>query len=170
MGYYDDDGEPAAEQGRGALGVTQQILGMLVRLLGLGVLIIGTATAVVVLQECWRLYVDPARIERFAVAIEAGSHLDSAFASTAASLSDVAAPEDSEVAPQGAPATPRPVTGDLRLSYFVAWFITLLVLFILGMLSMSAITTGGQLALYDMQVKRLSRAVMREARNLRRAA
>lgn len=64
-------------------------------------------------------------------------------------------------------ALPRPVSKGpregLRLSYFVAWFIVLLLLLIIGGLSMSAISTGAQLALRDAQAKRLAKEVQREA-------
>ena len=59
--------------------------------------------------------------------------------------------------------------GSLRLSYFAAWFIVLLLMFVIGSLAMAAIATGGQLVLYDLGLKQYSRGVMREVRNLRRA-
>ena len=43
-------------------------------------------------------------------------------------------------------------------------------MFVIGSLAMTAIATGGQLALYDLQVRQHSRAVIREVRRLRQAA
>ena len=63
-----------------ALGILQQLLAILVRLLGLGFLVVGIGAAVIILNEAWMLYKEPARIERFALAIEHGSNLDKIFA------------------------------------------------------------------------------------------
>jgi hypothetical protein len=51
----------------------------------------------------------------------------------------------------------------LRLSYFIAWPIVMLLLLLVGRLAMAAIKTGGELALYDVQIRRFARELMREA-------
>jgi len=55
-------------------------------------------------------------------------------------------------------------TESLRLTYFLAWIIAILLLMVVGGLASSAIRTGGQLALYDLQVKRFARQLIAEAR------
>ena len=147
-----------------ALTIFQQIVAIFVRLLGLGLLVIGIGTAVVVIFEVWNLYKEPVRMERFATAIEKGSNLDKIFALPAAVVSDVTQPAE------GGEAAAEPVTSEyerpshLRLSYFAAWFLVLLLLFVLSVVAVSAVSAGGRLALYDTDVRQLSRAVVKEIR------
>ena len=136
----------------------QQIISAIVRLLGLGVLLFGIGIAIVVIVEAWRLYQAPERIERFAAAIERGSNLDKIFAPRRTGS------ENAEGTDVGGDSP----TEQLRLSYFAAWFIVLLLLFVLAVIAMSAISTGGQLALYDNQVKKLSRTLVKEVRRAQR--
>ena len=150
MGYEDRD-EPA---GPGSGGMMQTALSLLVRGIGLAVLLVGLWVGVKVILEAWALYEDPSRIVRFADDIQRHSNLDGVIGSLAAS------DEASQEAKPG---------GSLRLSYFAAWFIVLLLMFVIGSLAMAAIATGGQLVLYDLGLKQYSRGVMREVRNLRRA-
>ena len=181
MGYDD----MLQEEPRTALSTAQHMLGLCVRLLGLAVLVAGVWTAVIVITEAWGLYQEPARIERFAAAIERGSNLDKAFAPRL----EVDSPPESESAERPGAAPERRTGADpvvstnvpegagadgqyysLRLSYFAAWFVGLALLVVLGILAMSAISTGGQLALYDMQVKRLSREIVHEVQRMKKAA
>ena len=156
MGYYDHDEEAPAPGGDG-LATTQQVLGICVRLLGAVLLIVGIWTAVVVLLEAWNLYRDPHSIERFAVAVEQGSHLDRALAGRPA-------------AGRGGGIETGARSDEVRVSYFVAWFVALALLLVLGTLAGSVIAAGGRLALHDTQIRRLSRAVVKEVSRLKRVA
>jgi hypothetical protein len=131
------------------------VLGVAVRLVGVIVLGVGLWAGVKVIAEAWSLYEQPQRIERLAEAVQQGSNLDGVFAGLG-----------------GAGEASPPGSGEagLRLSYFAAWFIALLLMFVIGSLAMAAITTGGRLALYDLAARQQVRAVMREVRRLRRAA
>ena len=51
---------------------------------------------------------------------------------------------------------------ELRFSYFVAWMIAILLLLLIGRLALGAVRTGGELALYDVKVGKLARALLRE--------
>jgi len=154
MGYHDDDTSPLDAE---RAGVMETLLGVIVRLVGLAVLAVGLWVGVKVVLEAWALYEEPTRIEIFAEAVQTGSNLDGLVASLAASVEEESS---------GGPAPTA--GGSLRLSYFAAWFIVLLLMFVVGSLSMAAITTGGQLALYDLQFKRYSRHVLREIRAVNR--
>ena len=154
-----------------AIAITQQALAILVRLLGLGVLVIGIVVAVIILREAWGLYQEPERIERFAVAIERGSNLDQIFSFAARDGAEarVAAEEGAEppLATDTPPAGESEGSGSgghLRLSYFAAWFLVLLLLFVTSVIALSAVSAGGRLVLYDTDVRTLSRAVVREVR------
>ena len=167
MGYYDHDEDPAPT-GRDGLSTAQQVLAICVRLLGVVVLVAGAWTAVIVITEAWGLYREPERIERFAAAIERGSNLDQAFAPRRRSASGGREDDSPAVAQQRSETTAG--YDSVRLSYFVGWLVALGLMLVLGILAMSAISTGGQLALYDMQVKRLSRQIVREVQRVKKAA
>jgi hypothetical protein len=158
-----------------ALTIVQQIIAVLVRLMGISLLVVGIATAVFVIYEVWVLYEHPERIERFSTAIEKGSNLDTIFALGGSEISgtvDVGtATEDDAAVEAGASAetAAQPVTVEferthLRLSYFAAWFLVLLLLFVMSVVAVSAVSAGGRLALYDTDVRQLSRAVIKEIR------
>jgi uncharacterized membrane protein len=132
-----------------AVGMAQQMLAILVRVLGLCFLVIGIGAAVIILHEAWTLYKEPARIEPFAVAIEQGSNLDKIFA-----------PSASEATSEGEAAS----HSDFRLSYFAGWFLVLLLMLVGSIVAVSAVSAGGRLVLYDTDIRRLSRAVIREVR------
>lgn len=151
-----------------AIAITQQALAILVRLIGLAVLVIGLVVAVIILREAWGLYQEPARIERFAVAIERGSNLDQIFSFASRDTGELAtgAEEGAEAPIAAAPQTPPEGGGarHLRLSYFAAWFVVLLLLFVTSVIALSAVSAGGRLVLYDTDVRSLTRAVVREVR------
>jgi hypothetical protein len=139
---------------------TNDILGFIVRVLGLLILVIGLTVALKVIIEAWGLYKQPQNIERFASAIEKGSGLDSL-------INNITKPNDSSVSSLNETInnSPKPTEKlNLRLTYFVAWILAILLLLVIGGLAMSAIKTGGQLALYDLQVKRFAREVLNEAK------
>ena len=142
-----------------ALSLAQHVLAILVRLLGLVFLVIGIVAAVMILREAWALYQEPARIERFAAAIERGSNLDKIFALPADERGG-ASSEDEAAGAAGAPGS----RAHLRLSYFASWFLVLLLMLVGSIVAISAVSAGGRLVLYDTDIRRLSRAVMREVR------
>jgi Na+/proline symporter len=139
---------------------TNDILGFIVRLLGLVILVIWLTVALKVIIEAWDLYKQPHNIERFAKAIEQGSGLDSL-------INNIAKPNNgsTNTLNESINSSPKPSEQNkLRLTYFVAWILVVLLLLVIGGLAMSAIKTGGQLALYDLQVKRFAREVLEEAK------
>ena len=154
MGYDDYAGDSKRQDPEPAT-LMDTALGLIVRTVGLCVLVVGLWVGVKVVLEAWALYQEPQRIESFAQAVEAGSNLDGLVADLARSAGASDAVSDS-------------AGGSLRLSYFAAWFIALLLMFVVGSLSMAAITTGGQLALYDLQFRRYSRHVLKEMRAVHR--
>ncbi len=134
-------------------------LTFIVRLLGVAMLLIVLFVGIKVILEAWALYQEPQKIERFAKAIEQGSNLDSMLASFSQKASGN---EDSEI------SSPTPSQNEnLSVTYFMAWFVAILLLMVIGGLAMSAIRTGGQLALYDLQVKRFARLLMHEVQSQR---
>ena len=97
-----------------------------IRGIGISLLLLGLWAAAYVMLEALQLYSDPARVEQLATAIEQGSNLDRTLAPQAGSADST-----------------------LRLSYFFAWVITLMLLIITSMIAFSAIKTGGDLVLQD---------------------
>ncbi len=156
---YGDKSPPPAFEDPIPLGL--QALSIGVRLVGIVVLLVGLWAGVRIILEAFALYQEPARIERFAQAIQAGSNIDGLLGSAIDKALDAEATPAAGTPPQGRD------TG-LRVSYFAAWMIVLLLMFVIGILAMNAITTGGQLVLYDLQVRRYSRAMVREWRRSQR--
>lgn len=121
---------------------------------GFVLMLVGLWISLAVIAEAWSLYRNPAGIERLAQAIERGSHLDRA-------LSRADAPDRSALVDGAAPAD-----GDVlgfRMTYFVAWVIAILLLMLVGRLALGAVKTGGDLVLYEAQIKKLARELVREA-------
>lgn len=135
----------------GILAQGTRIAHIVVRACGFVLLTVGLWIALAVIGEAWSLYQSPERIERFATAIERGSHLDRALASTST------APD---IEGEAAPVAPS-----FRLTYFVAWVIAILLLLLIGRLAIAAVKTGGELVLYDLHIKRFVRELVREARS-----
>ena len=151
----------------------QTITGGTVRIVGVVVLFVGLWVGLKVILEAWALYDTPERIERFAVAIENGSNLDKIFSATVERMSSQGSSESPADEPRisgGVASEPTDPGPALRLSYFAAWFIAMMLMLIIGSLAMSAISTGGKLALYDTEVKKYSREVVKEFARLKRAA
>lgn len=133
-------------------------LSLFIRLCGLVLMLVGFVVALMVIVNAWSLYDDPDQIKRIARAVERGSNLDSSLSSAAASgrrQLDNAAGGVQQYDEAG-------VVNGLRFSYFVAWMIAILLLLLIGQLSISAVRTGGELALYDVKVGKLARALLQE--------
>ena len=128
---------------------SQDVLNIVVRLCGLILLFIGLWIAIQVFNEALSLYREPANIERVAAAIEAGSNIDKSIAPIRDSILE----DETDSTQTAAVAT----TGGFRISYFIAWIVQLLLLLLLARISVMAVKTGGELALYDAQIKRFAR-------------
>lgn len=154
---------------------SSDFMSIVVRLMGLAILVVGLFVGIKVIFEAWDLYEQPERIERFADAIEKGSNLDSLLASLSPKLAPAPAPapkpvdqlDGDEAETEVTTVTPAPQQAPepLRVTYFLAWFIAIFLLMIIGSLATRAIKTGGELALYDLQVKRFANLLMKEVRN-----
>lgn len=160
MGYADAD-QPREDEPEARASLGRVLLEYGVRTVGVAVLLVGLWIGIEVILEAWALYEEPSRIVRFADDIQRHSNLDGVIGSLTAADGQQAGDAQAGRGESG---------GGLRLSYFAAWFIVLLLMFVIGSLAMAAITTGGQLALFDLQVRRHSRAVIKEVQRLRRAA
>ncbi|CAN5644173.1 hypothetical protein BH18PSE1_BH18PSE1_04370 [soil metagenome] len=129
---------------------TTQYIDIFVRLLGVVLVIAGLWIGLKVVIEAWNLYRMPHRIEVLATAVESGSHLDRVLASYTAASDETA--KESRTADA------------LRLSYFLAWGIAMLLLLLAGSLTMAMIRTGAELALRDARNKHLARLIAKELR------
>lgn len=135
------------------------ILAIIVRSLGLILLLVGLFIGIKVTLEAWHLYEQPERIERFAEAIEKGSNLDALIASVA-ERNKITTQQPRAVSPtNNANAANKP---SLRISYFLAWGVVVVLLMVIGSLAATAIRTGGQLALYDLQVKQFANQLIKQ--------
>ena len=160
MGYDDQDRreEGNRDSKTDFVYVANTTVAIAVRLVGVFVLLVGLWSAVTVIQEAWRLYREPGRIERLAAAIEQGSRIGDLLTSQQiptdrASPGSLGAYGDEAANQPGSDALVS--TGDeedhqvFKITYFIAWVIGLLLLMLIGRLSIWVIKTGGELALYD---------------------
>lgn len=144
MAYHDYDEEPVhiLEQ----RSVIDNVFIYAIRTAGVLLLLIGLLVGIKVVLEVFTLYQEPAGIERFAQAVAKGSNLDELFTGF----------DDGEASGS---ATKGQQQG-LRMSYFLAWAIVLFLLFIAGRLALGAVKIGGELALYDAQLKQFARTLL----------
>lgn len=134
---------------------TTNITHLIVRAAGFILMFVGLWIGLKTINEAWSLYQQPQNIERLARAIEQGSNLDKALTSRT----------DPTVTDAGINGQVREVNEALgfRLSYFVAWVIAILLLMLIGRLAIAAVKTGGELALYDLQIKRFAKYLTEQA-------
>ena len=137
---------------------SQDVLSVVVRMCGLLLLFIGLWIAIQVFSEALALYKDPTNIERMATAIEAGSNIDKSLIPIRDSLLG-----EDETSTEYE-SKPEIKTDGFRISYFIAWVVDLLLLLLLARISIMAIKTGGELSLYDAQVKRLARQIVQASK------
>ncbi len=129
---------------------------LFVRLIGITLLLVGLFIGIKLILEAWDLYEQPQKIERFAEAIEHGSNLDAMLHSFTNQSNQKSEPRSLEQPPNK--------KQQIRLSYFMAWGIVILLLMVIGSLVATAVRTGGQLALYDLQVKQFAKQLLKESR------
>lgn len=142
-----------------------RLLSLVVRSTGLVLLAVGFVVALMVIASAWSLYEDPARIEAFAREVERGSNLDLTLSGSAAAGRaelETARGADADGQPRAAWSGGSDPATSFRFSYFVAWAIAILLLLLIGRLAIAAVRTGGELALYDVKVGKLARALLRE--------
>lgn len=156
----------------------RDVLAFVVRAIGLVLLLFGLWLALEVLHEAWQLYHEPGRIERLAHAIEQGSNIDRSIAPLQIDkqTEDDAVPRsdlnsyDRQAEP--APSKQTEAEADpqyrLRLSYYIAWVIALLLLLLIARIALGAVKTGGELVLYETQMKRFARELVKETLQERR--
>ncbi len=136
---------------------SKNLMSIVVRCIGLFLLLAGLWVAIQVMLEALDLYRKPQQIERFAIAIERGSNIDKSLVSIRKQVSNQSGSNEtssSEV---------NRTSNDIRISYFFAWAIVLLLLLLIGRISLTAIKTGGELVLYDMQIKQFARMLVKES-------
>ena len=146
----------------------RNIMSFVVRILGMFLLLAGLWVALQVLLTALDLYEHPEQIERFAVAIEEGSNIDKSLAPIRDSL--IVNNDSGNGVQQYTETEKRPSSAsknNIRLSYFFAWVIALLLLLLSARISLTAIKTGGELVLYDMQIKQLARMLAKESHKIR---
>lgn len=159
MALYQFDDEQHDADGPGRWTRIAQIV---VRGLGMLLLLFGLWIALAVIAEAWSLYQDPQKIERLAKAIEHGSNLDRTLSTASSKLAVTPDEATAATPPRAAPAQIDPELG-FRMTYFVAWVVAVLLLMLCGRLAIAAVKTGGELVLYDLQIKRFARELVNVA-------
>ena len=138
--------------------VVFKLISSAVRLFGFVLMLFGLWVAVMVMLEAVELYENPKKIEQLASHIEKGSNID-------ASLSSVTL----ETEASSSNGTASKANGkDIRVSYFFAWVVAILMLLLIARISLGAIKTGGELVLYDVQIKRFAKELAKESFRLQK--
>jgi len=138
------------------------IMSIIVRLSGLILLFAGLWVAFQVLTEALDLYRDPQKIERFAVAIERGSNIDKSLTALQNTSTDSSI-DEKLVGERERNISNDNKKNDIRISYFLAWIIVLLLLLMIARIALAAIKAGGELVLYDVQIKQFAKSLIKEA-------
>jgi hypothetical protein len=169
MAYYHRDNPEQVTR----VATVIQFTEIFVRLAGVLLLLVGLVVGIQVIMEAWDLYRSPEHIERFSWAIEKGTNLDKSIAALTKNPSPSSKTnEPGEQLDQAArsPDTQAFVDESIRLSYLLAWIIAILLLMLIGRLALAAIKTGGELALYDREVKGFARTLLKETSKLQRGS
>lgn len=144
--------------------MTNNIMSMIVRGAGMLLLLMGMWMGMKTLNIILDLYQTPETIERFATKIEQGSGIDKAIAPAKEIIASTnSSTESNPNELQEFEAKPKKNSASqqgLRMSYFFAWAIVLILLLILGRLSLIAIKVGGELVLYDVQLRRFVKEIL----------
>ena len=145
----------------------ERMLNLVVRCFGLALMVVGLIVSLTVISSAWSLYRSPTHIESFAQAVEQGSHLDLTLSrATQSGRQQLDTNDMVGVAPlpraADSSASAPPQLASFRFSYFMAWLLAILLLLLVGRLAIAAVRTGGELALYDVQVKKFARALIEE--------
>jgi hypothetical protein len=167
MAYYHRDNPEQVTR----VATVTQFTEIFVRLAGVLLLLVGLVVGIQVIIEAWDLYRSPEHIERFSWAIEKGTNLDKSIAAlTKDPVPSSKTNEPGEQLDQAArsPDTQAYVDESIKLSYLLAWIIAILLLMLIGRLALAAIKTGGELALYDREVKGFARTLLKETSKLQR--
>ena len=169
MAYYQRDNPEQVTR----VATVIQFTEIFVRLAGVLLLLVGLVVGIQVIMEAWDLYRSPEHIERFSWAIEKGTNLDKSIAALTKNPSPSSKTnEPGEQLDQAAPSpdTQAYVDESIKLSYLLAWIIAILLLMLIGRLALAAIKTGGELALYDREVKGFARTLLKETSKLQRGS
>ena len=169
MAYYHRDNPEQVTR----VATVIQFTEIFVRLAGVLLLLVGLVVGIQVIIEAWDLYRSPEHIERLSWAIEKGTNLDKSIAALTKNPSPSSKTnEPGKQLDQAArsPDTQAFVDESIRLSYLLAWIIAILLLMLIGRLALAAIKTGGELALYDREVKGFARTLLKETSKLQRGS
>lgn len=147
--------------------ISKGIMAIVVRILGMILLLAGLWVAFEVLFEAWDLYEQPQKIERFALAIEKGSNIDKSLVSlrdsVISSTRETTGADGEETVKIETPSQ----ANNVRVSYFIAWVIVILLLLLIARISLGVIKTGGELVLFDMQIKQFAKMLVKESSKVR---
>lgn len=146
----------------------------LIRALGVVVLLVGLATAIKVLERAWDLLGDHRTVIELSAAIDKQSGLTAFLGKNAPQLSGVMGRRE-EAADESREGTAEKAKGNLamaadanraapslRPSYFMAWSLAIIVLFLLARIALSLVVTGANLALKTASGDEHMRALVKE--------
>lgn len=135
------------------------VMSAAVRLFGFVLMLFGLWVAFMVMWEALDLYEDPKRIEQLATHIEHGSNVDASLSNVSSELVKNSTQTNNSNSKKNK---------DIRVSYFFAWAIAILLLMLIARIALGAIKTGGELVLYDVQIKRFAKELAKESMRMQK--
>lgn len=136
----------------------------IVRLVGAVIMIVGVVVALQVLRHAWDLFNDHASVVAFGEKIEKASNLNNAFNTLLGeSLAEFRLHARQVFDPNNANnQQPAARFEPWNLSYFVAWFVKILLLLLIARIGFWAMSEGGKLALVSLGERTLAKNMTRE--------
>lgn len=129
----------------------------IVRCIGVVILCFGLWMAYQLVKECWSLYNDPSKMEKFAEHVAKGSDIDKSGESLTQFVGELTGEAAGVKDPKKLPAiTPT------RFSYFAAWFLSIILFWIIGKISFWAISTGTKIATDHADQEQIAKSIAKE--------
>jgi hypothetical protein len=137
----------------------------IVRFIGAAIMLIGVVVVLQVMNQAWELYKDPNSVVAFSEKIENASNINKALNTLLGeTLEDMRQRMNSLVNannPNNQPGNP-PRFEPWNISYFVAWFLKIVLILLIGRIGFFAMSEGGKLALVGMGEKNTAKNLAKE--------
>lgn len=139
------------------------VLSAIIRFIGVIILLLGIWLGYNVVSTAWGLYKNPDNIKDISRKVKQESKVDEFGESMSKFLHAVMSDTVNEIREaKGKQIKNFPKIAPLRISYFISWFIAILLLLVIGKISMWILSEGGKLAKANTDNAELARALVKE--------
>ena len=147
------------------------LFAMILRTIGLIVLLVGVYWGLKIINEAWSFYKNPAKIEKYVEIVEQATDANKFSASVCRFLHKALSQNMSNLSSfkvGGREVQVKRKQGELpplhpiKLSYFSTWCLLIILWLVIGRIAFLAITTGGKLTIYNADVERTAKAMVKQ--------